>query len=212
MKRLPRPPVRIPRLRTLLLFLLLGAAVNLAVAWASSAIPVHRTMVKRHDAHFGWPAPPSAGWPESGMYRVWGQGMFQSWDTVTAFRINNDRRFHVFAITLHRSGWPARAVECVGREEKLGDESTKKSFHGAFFSNLALPVRPILPGFAINTIFYAGMCWLLFAAPFAVRRRRRIKRGLCPACAYPVGASDLCTECGKPVTPSSGAASVPTSR
>ena len=63
-----------------------------------------------------------------------------------------------------------------------------------------LPFRPIWPGFAINTVFYAGVLWLLFAAPFALRRRRRIKRGLCPKCAYPVGASDVCTECGKPVT------------
>ncbi len=51
----------------------------------------------------------------------------------------------------------------------------------------------------INTIFYAVMRWLLFAAPGFVRRRYRIKRGLCPSCAYPVGESDLCSECGKPV-------------
>jgi hypothetical protein len=59
--------------------------------------------------------------------------------------------------------------------------------------------QPLWPGFAINALFYAAVLWLLFAAPFALRRRRRIKRGLCPACAYPVGASDACTECGKPL-------------
>jgi hypothetical protein len=62
-----------------------------------------------------------------------------------------------------------------------------------------LPLRPIWPGFAINTLLYAGILWPLFAAPFALRRRRRIKRGLCPACAYPVGASEVCTECGAAV-------------
>ncbi len=56
--------------------------------------------------------------------------------------------------------------------------------------------RPIWPGFAINTLFYAAILWLLIAALFALRRRRRIKRGLCPACAYPIGESDICTECG----------------
>jgi hypothetical protein len=60
----------------------------------------------------------------------------------------------------------------------------------------ALPVQPLLPGFVVNSVFYAAILWLLFAAPFALRRRRRIKRGLCPACAYPVGASPVCTECG----------------
>jgi hypothetical protein len=62
-----------------------------------------------------------------------------------------------------------------------------------------IPVRPIWPGFAINTLFYAGILWLLFAAPFALRRRRRIKRGLCPKCAYPIGTSNVCTECGAAV-------------
>ena len=58
------------------------------------------------------------------------------------------------------------------------------------------PMRPIWPGFAINTIFYAAILWLLFFAPFLLRRRRRIKRGLCPKCAYPVGTNERCPECG----------------
>jgi hypothetical protein len=62
-----------------------------------------------------------------------------------------------------------------------------------------LPLMPIWPGFAINTLFYTTILWMLFASPFAIRRRLRMKRGLCPACAYPIGSSDLCTECGTPV-------------
>jgi hypothetical protein len=64
----------------------------------------------------------------------------------------------------------------------------------------ALPYHPLWPGFAVNTVFYAGMLWMLFAASFALLRRRRKKHGLCPACAYPVGASNVCTECGKALT------------
>ena len=63
----------------------------------------------------------------------------------------------------------------------------------------ALPLRAVWPGFAINTLFYAVILWLLFAAPFALRRRIRVRRGMCPACAYPVGDSDVCTECGRPL-------------
>ncbi|MCI0675040.1 MAG: hypothetical protein L0Y42_04610 [Phycisphaerales bacterium] len=62
-----------------------------------------------------------------------------------------------------------------------------------------LPTRPIFLGFAFNTTFYAIILWLLFATPAFARRRIRLKRGLCPACAYPVGESATCTECGKPV-------------
>lgn len=64
-----------------------------------------------------------------------------------------------------------------------------------------LPLRPLWPGFAINTMLYAATLWLFWTAPFALRRRRRIKRHLCPACAYPVGDSPICTECGAAVQP-----------
>ncbi len=60
-----------------------------------------------------------------------------------------------------------------------------------------VPLRPIWPGFAVNTLFYAVVLWLLIPGPFALRRFIRVKRGLCPACAYPMGESDVCSECGK---------------
>ncbi len=60
-----------------------------------------------------------------------------------------------------------------------------------------LPTTPIWPGFAINTLLYAATLYLLFTTPAKLRRHRRIKRNLCPACAYPVRDSTVCTECGK---------------
>jgi hypothetical protein len=67
----------------------------------------------------------------------------------------------------------------------------------------ALPLIPIWPGFAINTVFYAAVLWMLFAAPFALRKWRRIRRGLCPKCGYdlrnrPMDAA-VCPECGAEV-------------
>ena len=68
-----------------------------------------------------------------------------------------------------------------------------------------LPVDPLWPGFAVNTLFYAGVLWMLYCGPFALRRRGRIKRGLCVACAYDLRGSattsDACPECGEAVTP-----------
>ena len=43
-------------------------------------------------------------------------------------------------------------------------------------ANDALPRRLIWPGFAINTIFYAAILWLLVCGPFALRRHIRRKR------------------------------------
>jgi hypothetical protein len=67
-----------------------------------------------------------------------------------------------------------------------------------------LPVHPIFPGFAINTLFYAAILWVLFAFLGTVRRWRRIRRGQCVKCGYdlrgrPPGdgaSSTVCPECG----------------
>jgi hypothetical protein len=113
------------------------------------------------------------------------------------------------------AGWPARSLRGWGPasawlEPKMGSRiATTRQGEGAIVKVrrfggqdiiYLLPWKPIWPGFAINTLFYATMLWALCAVPLALRRRGRMKRGLCPACGYPIGASELCTECGKPVT------------
>ena len=63
------------------------------------------------------------------------------------------------------------------------------------------PLRPIWPGFIANTIFYAAIMWLLICGlpSLAVGglARLRVRRSLCPKCAYPIGESSVCTECGR---------------
>ena len=61
----------------------------------------------------------------------------------------------------------------------------------------ALPFRPVWPGFAANTLCYAAILWLIFSGRLSLRRLLRSKRGLCPECAYPRGHSALCPECGR---------------
>lgn len=62
-----------------------------------------------------------------------------------------------------------------------------------------LPLRPIWSGFLLNTLIYAVALWVLICGPFALRRFIRVRRGLCPCCRYPIGASPVCSECGKPL-------------
>ncbi len=59
-----------------------------------------------------------------------------------------------------------------------------------------LPIRPSWPGFAINTLLFATLLWLFSTGLLALRRLIRQSRGLCPKCAYPMGESVVCTECG----------------
>jgi tRNA(Ile2) C34 agmatinyltransferase TiaS len=62
----------------------------------------------------------------------------------------------------------------------------------------------VFPGFAINTIFYAAMLWLLWIAPGKIRRFVRVHRGRCPACGYQIdsapGIGPRCSECGHLLT------------
>jgi hypothetical protein len=69
----------------------------------------------------------------------------------------------------------------------------------------ALPWMTAWPGFAINTVFYAAVLWMLFAVPGAVRRFVRRRRGRCTRCGYdlrgqpqpPESGHKTCPECGQ---------------
>ncbi|MHC4711610.1 MAG: hypothetical protein ACYTA3_14740 [Planctomycetota bacterium] len=62
-----------------------------------------------------------------------------------------------------------------------------------------LPLRPILIGNAVNTVSFAAVLWAIALGPGTLRRFIRRRRQLCQACGYPVGESELCTECGHAV-------------
>lgn len=62
-----------------------------------------------------------------------------------------------------------------------------------------LPFRPMLAGFIINSLLFGTIAWLLIIGPFVLRRTIRRSCGLCDKCAYPVGESPVCTECGHPL-------------
>ena len=106
--------------------------------------------------------------------------------------------FHMYAVDVH-SGIPLERVYRDGPPVPLpGVLPLRPDYYGAS----ALPLRPIWPGFAINTIFYAAILWLLTLGPFALRRHLRRKRGLCAKCGYDLrgnsggGGRGGCPECG----------------
>ncbi|MCI0363871.1 MAG: hypothetical protein L0Y44_07615 [Phycisphaerales bacterium] len=66
--------------------------------------------------------------------------------------------------------------------------------NGTEYRILPFGVLPL--GFALNTVFYALIASIVAALFVVVRRVVRRHRDLCPACAYPVGESSTCTECG----------------
>lgn len=85
-----------------------------------------------------------------------------------------------------RGGWPLAPAP---REQRAWFGSYGRPAH-------VYPITPLPLGFAVNTILYAGLIGLVLLISPAARRRRRRQRGLCVWCAYPIGVSPVCTECG----------------
>lgn len=105
-------------------------------------------------------------------------------------------------------GWPLISLWC--KREVLDSRNQLAAVEGGIKTGLpkfqygsilgghrpALPLRPIWRNFAVNTLFYALILWLVVRGPFVLRRIIRQRRGRCPGCGYPVGSSAVCTECG----------------
>ena len=103
----------------------------------------------------------------------------------------------------HAHGWPLLSLRCDFRIRFTTPNTPVVEFNGGLESDgrykRVIPYHPIWPGFAINTIFYAAILWVVFFVPGKVKRTLRRRRGMCPACAYPIGTSPVCTECGATV-------------
>ena len=66
-----------------------------------------------------------------------------------------------------------------------------------------LPYKPVFFGFMANAVFYGFGIWVIVVQPFRfwmhLKRRIRVKRGLCWKCSYPVLDSKICPECGEEI-------------
>lgn len=117
-------------------------------------------------------------------------------------------------LTVYDFGFPVRSMRyvthgCVSpvppeRYDQLGRAAEAAGFRSGFRLSKVpgvrvLPLWPIPAGFALDTLIFGTGAWVLVATPRRLRRGIRRRRGKCPACGYPVGVSDDCTECGEPV-------------
>jgi hypothetical protein len=192
------------------LFLLLGAIVNVAVAWgwvawseASTAWQLDRPRVSAILVAGGFDVLPDDRC-EGGISA--GRGLHIRTIILDAMEQNGISNWSVEFLaglpchSLHAE-WRASGTttnEMYDFKPSGGIQHKRLKFEEESFDRL-LPLHPIWPGFAINTVFYAALLWLLFAAPFALRRWRRVKRGLCARCGYPWGVGAVCSECGSAI-------------
>ena len=214
------------RLTKLVVFLLLGAIVNLAVAWGFVlGVPLAnrpgdfqftRNLPGKEEQRYtqGMPGRTRINWITYEIEEV--EGYFDA-SVVWAYSVRTD---DARSGSYELAGWPLRGLACFNTSSWMilrpGGWGITNAYgrSKAHFGNgeidgglrleaeiiiwRALPYRPIWPGFAINTIFYAIILWLLTLGPFTARRMIRRKRGLCIKCGYDLR-SDFeqgCPECG----------------
>lgn len=192
-----------------LVLLVGGALMNVAVAWEAMLIdPPPHPMRSNYDRprledpvaflqRYFPDLDPAENTCGGNMYR--GRG----WRELVASCHSDPSAASVIAsVLVHQAGWPLPAVQ--GRIEEYRGTTQRVGYISRTAATLTplatrhehLPYMPIWTGFIVNTLVYAALLWLLVAAPFTARRMIRRRRGLCEKCAYPVGVSPVCTECG----------------
>jgi hypothetical protein len=218
---------------TAALCLLLGAAVNVLVAWGCALWSPRPT--PPFDGTFGGWSPferyhrePRAhwllavpdGWPAApaGMYWFAAHGAMTT--SATCGHDSGDP-FWLGLESSFRTGYPWLALASVSHGQfsmPIGGRPQIANLPvpvwGAglrppeFMRRLGIhpermvPLLPLWPGFVGNTLIYALAVLAVYDLALVargLRRWRRRRRGLCPACGYPVGVSPVCTECGAPV-------------
>jgi len=195
-------------------FLLLGAIVNVAVAWVFVAAPVEDTpydgLTPDEVALWNRYAPKNyAQRPDETLVSC--KNIAFEWSKMYADNNDGEDNHQEFAATEYGTflwaGWPAKSLfgyHFICQRNNVIEDEVSHGILSLRGLNTAgrvhwYPAQPLCRGFLVDTIFYAALLWMLFAAPFHFRRHRRIKRGLCPACGYPIGSNEVCTECGAPL-------------
>jgi len=206
------------RILKLALFLLLGAIVNVAVAWGCAVFSEVSPAWARSDRYInGWMRP-RLTIPPQGSVHYYGtvDGGFGRTRLSAELRDESTapRMIRTSYLFIHRDGWPARAIQ---GESMSGEHfAPRRLRHAAqiptwlergglqtrFPFSHVLGLRPIWLGFAFNTIFYTAILWLPFA-PFRLQRYLRLKRGHCIKCGYDLrgnsggSGGEVCPECGR---------------
>jgi hypothetical protein len=115
-------------------------------------------------------------------------------------------------IGVTRAGWPLIAVEAqwyrdASRAMPVFAPRTTGGFAfrdwyvrgDRLFMPRMLPYKPLWPAFTLDVAFWTVVAAVLWFVPIWIRRLIRRRRGQCAGCGYPIGASEVCTECGREV-------------
>lgn len=205
-------------IRFALIFILIGAIVNVAVAWS---IELHRALTERiaNPSEFldysatrrptevaleSWIRPVPIEWPNrpsvSLMYHYPGRRELHQ----SAYGDNTNP---LFVLDVVSSGWPFACLEswdCIplwvsSRRGALPVRECSWSVRLTGPRSAELPLAPKWPSIALNTVFYAVVAWCGWTCVASVRQCRRRGRGACGRCGYSregLSRRSRCPECG----------------
>jgi hypothetical protein len=200
-------------------YLLLGAIINIAVAWACICwSPFSPTSSSEFRGLMSWRAPVPQAWPDRASHWQRSTVGLTEYNALGS-DVVRPGAFAVPEQWVLQAGWPKRSMFVSREIETPAIESgfMQPASHPpasladglpipAGLSKLKqlpsryLPTRPHWPGFAANTLLYAFAAWSLCGGPWwIIRKQLRKRRNQCPACGYPRGTSPICTECGAPL-------------
>ncbi len=205
------------RLLTIVVFLLLGAVVNVAVAWGCAlgskrylttmhSHPAWRT--KRVVEHEGWMlytqarigtvrAMAQRPYTDSAATRV-PAGSFPRWCSIRELPALRPASWVTEGVWEGQSDWAYGWPYVSMWHQFEGHDRLWPGSSSAYLGGNHLPIKIVWFGSAIDTLFYAALLWPLISGPFALRRFLRRKRGLCVSCGYDLRHVDhaACPECG----------------
>ncbi len=175
--------------------------MNVTVAWACAYMwrqiiaitaPMGHPVSQLFPSRWRIAVPPD--WPAQPAEEL---AMGSAWYTMGTQQTLRDHTSYV----LHefRFGFPMKSLSCYRVDSGMGATWSQSWSYAAPFArsgSYPLPTRLLWSGFLLNSVVYALFLWLPLAGFVVARRALRLRRGLCPECAYPLGASPICTECG----------------
>jgi hypothetical protein len=187
-------------LRQLVPFLLIGALVNIAIAWSCAMwaeIPSFHTgdrSAQENALLASWLPQKPEGFPD----QDWGASIYdRGFGIRTSVMVSMpDTEYphapklsETFDLDLIEAGWPSASfvggVWTGGVDHfepvwalVIGPQQVAPSL---VHWERIIPLMPKWSGFLINTVFFGGITFLLFRWPRALRQHLRATRGLCPA-------------------------------
>ena len=190
----------------LLLFILIGAAINIPLAihfLHSRTAPRAPTLVNDFGpqaAAHDWPAPTphDTPWPAPTQWQMEGSLGYRN---IQVYGWNGSRSNPTDRVQMQveRMGWPLPALQRVQMWWPWDDPNWQSNAE----SDPALQL--VWTGVVLNPLLLGVTLWLVLVLPFVVfinvRRRLRIAHNCCPKCAYSCGSSQRCSECGYELRP-----------